>query len=52
LADSRDRRSSEFPAAEAVDIPLSNEAQRFYKSGPPFLHDYFREGVKKDADGG
>jgi TRAP transporter TAXI family solute receptor len=34
-------RTSEFPAAEAVDIPLSNEAQRFYKSGPPFLHDYF-----------
>jgi TRAP transporter TAXI family solute receptor len=34
-------RTSEFPAAEAVDIPLSNEAQRFYKSGPPLLHDYF-----------
>ena len=34
-------RTSEFPAAEAVDIPLSNEAQRFYKSGPPFLDDYF-----------
>jgi TRAP transporter TAXI family solute receptor len=34
-------RTSEFPAAEAVDVPLSNEAQRFYKSGPPLLHDYF-----------
>jgi hypothetical protein len=34
-------RTGEFPAAEAVDIPLSNEAQRFYKSGPPLLHDYF-----------
>ena len=34
-------RANEFPAAEAVDIPLSNEALRFYKSGPPFLHDYF-----------
>ena len=34
-------RTGEFPAAEAIDIPLSNEAQRFYKSGPPLLHDYF-----------
>jgi TRAP-type uncharacterized transport system substrate-binding protein len=34
-------RAGEFPAAEAVDIPLSSEAQRFYKSGPPLLHDYF-----------
>jgi TRAP-type uncharacterized transport system substrate-binding protein len=30
-----------FPAAEAVDIPLSDEALHFYKSGPPFLHEYF-----------
>src|SRR5262249_18755998 len=28
-------------AAEAIDIPLSSEAARFYKSGLPFLHDYF-----------
>ena len=34
-------RPGEFPAAEAVDIPISSEAQRFYKSGPPLLHDYF-----------
>jgi TRAP transporter TAXI family solute receptor len=34
-------RASEFPAAEAVDIPLSSEALRFYKSGLPFLHEYF-----------
>jgi len=27
--------------AQADDIPLSDEAVRFYKSGPPFLHDYF-----------
>jgi TRAP-type uncharacterized transport system substrate-binding protein len=33
--------TNEFPAAEAIDIPLSNEALRFYKSGLPFLHDYF-----------
>jgi hypothetical protein len=30
-----------FPAAEAIDIPLSDEALRFYKSGLPFLHDNF-----------
>jgi hypothetical protein len=30
-----------FPAAEAIDIPLSDEALRFYKSGLPFLHDYY-----------
>jgi hypothetical protein len=34
-------RPSAFPAAEAIDIPLSDEAVRFYKSGLPFLHDYF-----------
>jgi TRAP-type uncharacterized transport system substrate-binding protein len=34
-------RPNSFPAAEAVDIPLSDEALRFYKSGLPFLHDYF-----------
>jgi TRAP-type uncharacterized transport system substrate-binding protein len=33
--------ANEFPAAEAIDIPLSSEALRFYKSGLPFLHDYF-----------
>jgi TRAP-type uncharacterized transport system substrate-binding protein len=30
-----------FPAAEGIDIPLSDEAVRFYKSGMPFLQDYF-----------
>jgi hypothetical protein len=34
-------RTNEFPAAEAIDIPLSSEALRFYRSGLPFLHDYF-----------
>jgi TRAP-type uncharacterized transport system substrate-binding protein len=33
--------ANEFPAAESIDIPLSDEAMRFYKSGMPFLHDYF-----------
>ena len=35
------QHAGQFPAAEAVNIPLSNEALRFYKSGPPFLHNYF-----------
>ncbi|HEY7244388.1 MAG TPA: TAXI family TRAP transporter solute-binding subunit [Xanthobacteraceae bacterium] len=34
-------RANEFPAPEAVDIPLSEEAVRFYRSGPPILHEYF-----------
>ena len=34
-------RANEFPAAEAIDVPLSSEALRFYKSGLPLLHEYF-----------
>src|SRR5262249_56214786 len=34
-------RPNQFPAPEAIDIALSGEAQRFYKSGLPFLNDYF-----------
>lgn len=34
-------RANAFPAAEAVDVPLSSEAVRFYKSGRPILHEYF-----------
>lgn len=34
------QRAGQFPAAEAIDIPLSQEAQRFYKSGRPFLQGY------------
>ena len=34
------RKAGQFPAAESIDIPLSDEAQRFYKSGQPFLHNY------------
>jgi TRAP-type uncharacterized transport system substrate-binding protein len=34
-------RANTFPAPEAIDVPLSNEAVRFYKSGLPVLHDYF-----------
>ena len=32
--------AGQFPAAEAIDLPLSGEAQRFYKSGRPFLQGY------------
>jgi TRAP-type uncharacterized transport system substrate-binding protein len=34
------RRAGEFPAAEAIDVPLSDEAAQFYKSGRPFLQNY------------
>jgi TRAP transporter TAXI family solute receptor len=34
------QRANEFPAAEAFGLALSDEAVRFYKSGPPFLHNY------------
>ena len=30
-------KTGEFPAANGHDFPLSKEAQRFFKSGPPFL---------------
>jgi TRAP-type uncharacterized transport system substrate-binding protein len=32
------QRAGQFPAAEAIDIPLSDEAQQFYKTGRPFLN--------------
>ena len=34
------QKAGEFPAAESIDIPLSQEAQRFYKTGRPFLQGY------------
>jgi TRAP transporter TAXI family solute receptor len=34
------QRANRFPAAEAYGLALSDEALRFYKSGPPFLHNY------------
>jgi len=30
-----------FPAAEGIDLPLSKAANQFYKSGPPFLQNFF-----------
>jgi TRAP transporter TAXI family solute receptor len=34
------QRAGQFPAAEAIEIPLSSEALQFYKTGRPFLHNY------------
>ena len=30
-------RAAQFPAAEAIDLPLSDEARQFYKTGRPWL---------------
>jgi TRAP-type uncharacterized transport system substrate-binding protein len=34
------QKAGQFPAAESIDLPLSEEAQRFYKTGRPFLQHY------------
>ncbi|MDH3319330.1 MAG: ABC transporter substrate-binding protein [Betaproteobacteria bacterium] len=34
------QRNGEFPAARDGDFPLSEDAQRFFRSGPPFLQRY------------
>jgi TRAP-type uncharacterized transport system substrate-binding protein len=34
------QRSGQFPAAEPIDVPLSDQAQRFYHTGPPLLQRY------------
>jgi TRAP transporter TAXI family solute receptor len=34
------QRAGRFPAGEAIDLPLSNQARTFYKSGRPFLYRY------------
>jgi TRAP transporter TAXI family solute receptor len=34
------QKVGEFPAAEGMDVPLSNDARQFYKSGLPFLQRY------------
>lgn len=34
-------KEGQFPAAESIDLPLSDEARQFYKSGRPFLQRYF-----------
>jgi TRAP-type uncharacterized transport system substrate-binding protein len=34
------QKAGQFPAAEGVDLPLSEDARRFYRSGRPFLQRY------------
>lgn len=34
------QRAGQFPAAEAIDVPLSSDAMQFYRSGRPFLQNY------------
>jgi hypothetical protein len=34
------QKHREFPAPRESEFPLSDEAQRYYKVGPPFLHRY------------
>jgi TRAP-type uncharacterized transport system substrate-binding protein len=34
------QKAGQFPAAEAIDLPLSDSARQFYKSGRPFLQRY------------
>jgi TRAP-type uncharacterized transport system substrate-binding protein len=34
------QKAGQFPAAESIDLPLSEEAQRFYKSGRPLLQNH------------
>jgi len=31
------KKAGQFPAPESIDLPLSDEARRFYRSGQPFL---------------
>jgi hypothetical protein len=31
------QKAGQFPAAESIDLPLSDEARHFYKSGKPFF---------------
>jgi len=33
-------KAGEFPSPKAQDFPLSDQAERFYKAGRPFLFDY------------
>jgi TRAP-type uncharacterized transport system substrate-binding protein len=34
------QKAGQFPAAESIDLPLSDEAQRFFKTGRPFLQNH------------
>ena len=34
------QKAGQFPAPESIDLPLSEEAQRFYKTGRPFFQNH------------
>jgi hypothetical protein len=34
------QKAGQFPAAEPIDLPLSEEARQYFRSGPPFLQRY------------
>jgi TRAP transporter TAXI family solute receptor len=34
------RRPGEFPSPQGVDFALSDQAERWFRNGPPFLHNY------------
>jgi len=34
------QKPGQFPAAEAIDLPLSDQARQFYRSGSPFLQQH------------
>ena len=34
------QRAGQFPAAEPIDLPLTDEARQYYRTGPPFLLRY------------
>src|SRR4051812_906875 len=34
------QKAGQFPAAEPIDLPISEEARQYYRTGPPFLMRY------------
>lgn len=34
------QKAGQFPAAESIDLPLSDQARQFYRSGSPFLQQH------------
>jgi len=34
------QKAGQFPAAEPIDLPLTDEARQYYRTGPPFLLRY------------
>ena len=40
------QKPGQFPASEEEDLPLSKDAQQFYKSGDPLLQRYLHFGLR------